>query len=814
MSDDGLFLGNLAGDAPSRLELAPSDLTTHGVVVGMTGSGKTGLLIALIEEALRHGIPAVVLDPKGDLANLFLTFPSLEARDFAPWVDPQEAQRAGISVDDLAAQTATRWTEGLGRDGLGRDRIRELREKTVMRLFTPGSDAGLPVNVLSGFDPPDLSWDSDAEIIRERIAAVVSALLSRAGEDADPLQSPSHIFLANLLENRWRAGERPGLEDILGYLLHPPFAKLGVLHVDTFYPPERRRETMQKLNALLASPAFAAWQVGVPLRLDRFMEAPAGKTPLGLFYTAHLGDEDRQMFATLLLGEVISWMRRQSGTGSLRLLMVIDEVWGLMPPHPANPPTKQPMLTLLKQARAFGVGLVVATQNPVDLDYKGLTNAGVWCVGRLSTERDKARLLDGLEMVDAGATRAEMDNVISALKPRQFLMRNVHDKGGPKVFSTRWAMSYLRGPLTRDEVRKLVPAEARAWAGAAVAAGAAAAAGPAAAPAVAATPSAAAISSATSTPGGAAMPASPPGVVVRFLAPRALQPDRPQGAVSGARPGPPKRYRAAILGRATVHFDETRAALDHTQPEWRLIFPLQGADGWRWPAPDTPDLNDDFDSEPVPGVPFEPLPPALESRRTFTVLERDLKETLLGVERLELYFCAGLKTYSRVGESKEAFAERVRALADDLADQEMAALRDKVLEKKRRIEDRIQAESLDVERARATVSARKQETFLSVGESVLGVLLGGRKPTRVLSQTASKQRMAGSAASQLQKEEAQLAGAQSEMQELEASLARDIERIRADKAALAGTITTFPVALERDDVRVEEVALLWIPDAE
>jgi hypothetical protein len=417
--------------------------------------------------------------------------------------------------------------------------------------------------------------------------------------------------------------------------------------------------------------------------------------------------------------------------------------------------------------------------------------------------------------------------VISALKPRQFLMRNVHDKGAPKVFSTRWAMSYLRGPLTRDEVRRLVPAEARAWAGdstarpgpAGATPGAAVApsvsAGPAA---VAAVPSpvgaAGALESAGTSVGVSTMPAPPAGATVRFLEPRALQPDRPQGSVAGARPGPPKRYRPAILGRASVHFDETRAGLDHTQVEWRLIFPLVGTEGWRWPDADAPDLSGDLASEPVPGVPFEPLPPALEGRKTFTALERDLKETLLGVERLELYVCAALKTYSRVGESKESFAERLRGIADDLADQEMAALRDKVLEKKRRIEDRIQAESLDVERARATVSARKQETLLSVGESVLGVLLGGRKPTRVLSQTASKQRMAGSAASQLQKEEAQLASAQSEMEELEASLARDVDRIRADKAALAETIATFPVTLERDDVRVEEVALLWIPDAE
>ncbi len=808
MNESGFLLGSVRAEPPTPLRVDPADFTTHGAVVGMTGSGKTGLLVSLAEEALLAGIPVVVVDPKGDLADLFLTFPDLAPESFLPWVDAEEARRRGITPQALAAETAGRWKAGIAADG-GLDRLRRLAGSCERRLFTPGSDAGLPVNVLSGFDPGDLDWDRDAEVIRERISAAVSALLTRAGEDADPLQSPPHIFLANLLEDRWRAGERPGLEAILGYLLHPPFAKLGVLHVDTFYPPADRSRTMQKLNALLASPAFAAWQQGVPLELDRLLAAPAGKTPLVHFYTAHLGEEDRMMFASLLLGEVVGWMRRQSGTGSLRLLVVMDEVWGLLPPHPANPPTKAPMLTVLKQARAFGVGLVVATQNPVDLDYKALTNAGIWAVGRLSTERDKDRLLDGLDVVAGGETRSDNDAAIASLKPRQFLFRNVHEKGGARIFSTRWALSYLRGPLTREELRGLVSPEMRAAFSEAPSAGAAA---PANAPAAApATP-------ADSAPAGGSVPgaaqAVPDGVPVYFLEPRALAPDRPGGAVAGSHPGPPKRYRAGILGRARVRFDERKAGLEHTQSEWRLIFPLTGSSGWRWPAPDAPDLTGELSPEGVTGVGFEPLPPALQERRTYDELERSLKDALYQAERMELYYAPEFKEYSRVGEARDGFETRVRRLAEDTADRDLAALRESYATKERRARDKLEKEGLDVDRAHSQAGARTGEVALDVGVTLLGMFLGGRRSTSGLTRAARGRRMAGDARARVAREESELRSAQAELDALEAQLARESERIRAGRQAQAARIETFPVTLERDDVQVEEVALLWVPDAE
>ncbi len=455
---------------------------------------------------------------------------------------------------------------------------------------------------------------------------------------------------------------------------------------------------------------------------------------------------------------------------------------------------------------------MVATQNPVDLDYKALTNAGVWGVGRLSTERDKERLLDGLDMVAGGAGRTESDRVISGLEPRQFLFRNVHEKGGPVVFSTRWALSYLRGPLTRDEVRRLVPdAERREWTGtpAPGAPGAetgmagATKAGEPAPEAGAGAPEAAA----------AAPQALPPGIVARYLDPSALRPDRPRGAVAGAKAGPPRRYRPALLGRATVRFDERGADLDHSRTEWRLLFPLEGSGGWRWPEADAPDLDDVLGTEPIPGVPYEVLPPALELRKTFSDLERDLKKTLLAVETLRLFECPPLKTWSTVGETREAFAERVRRLASDEADREAAKLRDSFAAKQRKLDDRVERERMQAERARAAAASRKQETAISVGESLLGMFLGGRRSTRVLSSASRKGRMAADAAARAREQEAQARNAEEELQALNADLARELQRLDDEAAVRAEEIREVPVSLERDDVRVEEVSVLWVPDA-
>jgi DNA helicase HerA-like ATPase len=434
------------------------DLTTHAVCLGMTGSGKTGLGVLLLEEAALDGVPSLIIDPKGDMTNLLLTFPDMLPEDFRPWVNPDDARRKDLDLDTYAARMADLWRDGLAGTGQGPERIQRLKESAEFAIFTPGSSAGRQVSILDTLKAPSLSWDTDSELLRDKIESIVSALLGLVDVEADPVRSREHILLSNIFEHVWRAGEDLDLAQLILRVQKPPFSQLGVFPVETFYPEKDRMGLAMLLNGLIASPAFADWIQGEPLEIDRLLFGPSGKPQVSILYIAHLSDAERQFFITLLLEQVVSWMRAQSGTTSLRALVYMDEVFGYLPPHPGNPPTKKPMLTLLKQARAFGLGLILATQNPVDLDYKALSNAGTWFIGRMQADRDKQRLLDGLEGVEVGGggtSRAQFDRMISALKSRVFLLHNVHE-GEPVVFQTRWAMSYLRGPLTRTQVQQLV----------------------------------------------------------------------------------------------------------------------------------------------------------------------------------------------------------------------------------------------------------------------------------------------------------------------------------------------------------------------
>ena len=434
------------------------DLTTHAVCVGMTGSGKTGLCIDLLEEAALDGVPAILIDPKGDITNLLLTFPELRPEDFKPWINIDDAARKGLSVDDFAAKTATDWRNGLASWEEGPDRIKALKAAADFAIYTPGSEAGLPVSILSSFKAPDLDWDTETEILRDRIQGTVSALLGLVGIEADPVRSREHILLSSILENAWRAGQDLDIAKLIMAVQKPPFRQVGVFEVDTFFPEKERFNLAMTLNNIIASPSFSAWMSGEPLDIGAMLHTPAGKPRHSIFYIAHLSDAERMFFVTILLEQVISWMRAQPGTTSLRGLLYMDEVFGYFPPT-ANPPSKRPMLTLMKQARAFGLGVMLTTQNPVDLDYKGLTNAGTWFIGKLQAERDKARLLEGLQgaLSSAGvsADMDDLDKTITSLDSRVFLLHDINLKT-PVIFQTRWAMSYLRGPLTRQQIKTLM----------------------------------------------------------------------------------------------------------------------------------------------------------------------------------------------------------------------------------------------------------------------------------------------------------------------------------------------------------------------
>jgi hypothetical protein len=452
----GLYLGKECagqkGALGARLELDPTDLLTHGLIVGMTGSGKTGLAIALIEEVLRQGVPVLAIDPKGDLGNLLLLFDDLSPASFAPWIDPDAARRAGQSVDQAAAQASAAWSKGLADWELGLAEVQKLKQAHVAQIFTPGSLAGRSLNVLQSLEAPAVPFDQVAEDLRDEIAGIVSGLLGLLKIDADPLQSREYVFLTNLLETSWRAGKSLTLESLVAGVAQPPFDKVGALPLESVYPAKERNALMLALNNLLASPGFAAWREGDPLDIPSLLFAKDGRPRLSIVYTAHLQDEERLFITALLLDKVKTWMRGQRGTTELRALVYMDEIFGYFPPHPANPPTKRPLLTLLKQARAQGVSVVLATQNPVDLDYKGLANIGTWLVGRLQTDQDKSRLRDGL--IGSGADAKTIDALLDALEKRVFLLHDVH-RSGPCLIHSRWALSYLRGPLTRDEIGKL-----------------------------------------------------------------------------------------------------------------------------------------------------------------------------------------------------------------------------------------------------------------------------------------------------------------------------------------------------------------------
>ena len=459
MADSKFYLGRLvdaktAKPTTNPVLYDPADLTTHAVVTGMTGSGKTGLCVALLEEAALQGVPAIIIDPKGDLTNLLLHFPDLLPQDFQPWIDPEMARRAGKTLEAAADEASSAWGSGLTEWGIGTERLLALKNAAQFAIYTPGSDSGIPVSVLSSLAAPNLDWETNREVLRERISSTVTALLGLVGmNDLDPIRSREHILLANIFEFHWSAGNDLDLTELILQTQTPPFANLGAFPVDTFFPAKDRMELAMILNNILAAPAFETWREGESLDIQSLLFTPQGKPRHSIFYLAHLSDGERMFFVTLLLSAVETWMRTQTGSTSLRALLYMDEIYGYLPPT-AVPPSKGPLLRMLKQARAFGLGLLLATQNPVDMDYKALSNTGTWFIGKLQTERDKNRLLDGLESAAGGIPRAEMDKLISSLGKRVFVMHNVHEKM-PVLLQTRWAMNFLAGPMTRAQIPAL-----------------------------------------------------------------------------------------------------------------------------------------------------------------------------------------------------------------------------------------------------------------------------------------------------------------------------------------------------------------------
>jgi len=679
----GLYLGKqvdpATGALGGRLELDPADLLTHGLIVGMTGSGKTGLAIVLLEELLRQGVPVLAIDPKGDLGNLLLQFDALDAASFEPWIDPEAARREGKDVDAAAREAASSWKKGLAEWGLGPADVAALHRSHDAVIYTPGSKAGIPLNVLQSLEAPSVPFDSAEEDLRDEIAGIAAGLLGLLKVDADPLQSREAILLASVIEHGWRAGKGFSLESLIGAVADPPFDKLGALPLETAFPRKERQALMMGLNNLLASPAFASWREGEPLDIDAMLRVADGRPRLSIVYTAHLSDEERLFVTALLLDKVKTWMRRQGGTSELRALVYMDEIFGYFPPHPANPPTKRPLLTLLKQARAQGVGVVLATQNPVDLDYKGLANMGTWMVGTLQTQQDRDRLRGGLG--GAGLEASAVDSLLAATRKRVFLLHDVHRKA-PGLLQSRWAMSYLRGPLTRDEVGLLTKARAAA-------------------------------SPATAAPKVAAAPAAegPPLLPAPF---KHLYVAKYSAQMA----------EAHLLVKYAVRYKDAGETVGVR------AWPLAGASAAEALEAEPIEIGEAAIAAEAPaGLRFSDLPAWLAAGGA-KAAEKALRDRLPDKLAATVYRDPVTNEVSAVGETREAFVARLRAQGGG---DSAASLRQKLDKKKADLAVREQE-----------LSGRKQEKWFALGSAVLkniGVLTGRKRTITGASSVLTKNRM-------------------------------------------------------------------------
>jgi Helicase HerA, central domain len=774
---------------PENLTLDSSDLTTHGVIVGMTGSGKTGLGIVMLEEALLAGIPVLVLDPKGDMGNLALTFPGLSAAEFKPWVSESDATAAGLSVDEYAAQTAGLWQKGLEGQGMGADRITELRAAADVTIYTPGSTAGVPLNVVGSLRAPRLSWETDAETLRDEIEGLVTSLLALAGVDAAPLSSREHVLLSNLIENAWRAGRDLDLGSLIGEIQSPPLRKLGVFEIDAFFPPKDRTELALKLNAIVAAPSFEAWGDGAALDAQSLLFTPEGKARAAIVYLAHLSDEERQFVVTLVLSKLVTWMRGQPGTSDLRVLSYMDEVFGFVPPT-AAPPAKKPILTILKQGRAFGVGIVLATQNPVDLDYKAMSNAGTWLVGRLQTERDKARVLEGLRSAAGGTDVSALDAAIGALEKRQFLL--VSSKSSqPQLFATRWAMSFLRGPLTKDQVASLMKDVPRA----------AEAPSEAAAP----EPEAAAPTTDSETP---VAPAAPSGVPVQYLDPAA-----PWASSVGAAAGG-TRLRAFVAARVSLRYDDTTAGIDEAQEFEALYGPLDG--GLDLDQETVVDYDDrDLAAEPPPRATYV-LPTApIGQGSFFKDAQTGIKRRLVDKRALEIFRNKPLKLTSRPGESEGEFLKRCDEVAQGEADKETAKVTARLKAKQDRLQSALDIAQRRVEELDVETKSRATNELVAGAGAVLGAILGGRRSTRsitgALGGASSRRGMTTRAEERRRTAQARVAVKTDDLEQLEQELLDKVSEIDAAWREKAEAVEGASIRLEATDIHVAQLALVWVP---
>ena len=795
------YLGRIL-DQDKPLLYDPNDLTTHAVVVGMTGSGKTGLCIDIMEEAALQNLPALLIDPKGDITNALLHFPDLSPTDFQPWINPDEARRAGKTVENAAADVATTWKNGLAEWGIGVERLRALKNAAQFAVFTPGSDAGLPVSILASLKAPPIPWESNAELLREKISGTVTAILGLVGmSDIDPVRSREHILLSNIFENAWSQGTDLDLGELILQTQNPPFEKLGVFDVSTFFPDKDRFALAMLLNNILAAPSFQSWIEGQPLDVNTLLYMPDGRPRHSVFYIAHLSDEERMFFVTLLYSAVETWMRAQSGTTGLRAILYFDEIFGYMPPI-SNPPSKQLMLRMLKQGRAFGVGQVLVTQNPADLDYKALSNAGSWFVGKLQTENDKNRLLDGLEGAAPGLDRRHYDNLISTLDQRVFLLHNIHEQE-PRLFTTRWAMNYLAGPLTRNQIPALnalagvqpVPKQEiqTAVSGDPV-------------------PQESPTAPRSTLPGSSSPPAIPTGIDEFFL-PNNLTLSQTAKAESITLPSDATSqgliYQPALLAQAEIRIMQRKYNLDlETQRTALITDPDRRGTARREEWLTNPIDPRSLDREPAPQARYATLEAPLSDGKTLRGLKTDFIDWIYRKMEVQVRANEALGVFASPESSQAEFRRLCADAAREKRDAEIKKVEASYDKKLDTIENRLMREERELRADEAELRERRMEEYGTHAENVLGLLSRRR---RRLSTSLTKRRLTEQAKADVEESLQAIEEYERQINELEIEQAQALQEVNDKWADIADDMTEIPVRPYKKDILVDLFGVAWMP---
>jgi hypothetical protein len=782
----------------------PADLTTHMFVTGMTGSGKTGLCVGLMEEAALQNIPAIVIDPKGDLTNLLLHFPNLLPTDFEPWIDPEEARRENKSTQAKAEETATMWKNGLADWGLTGENIQKLQDSAEFTIYTPGSTSGIPVDILSSFAAPELDWDENQEVLRERIASNITALLGLIGfNDIDPLSSREHILLANIMEYYWSKSKSFDLSDLIMQTQSPPFDRLGAFPIDRLFPEKDRFALAMKLNNFLASPSFQTWMQGQPLDILKMLFSESGKPRQSIFYLAHLSENERMFFVTLLFGAVESWMRRQSGTSGLRAIIYFDEILGYLPPV-ANPPSRPIMLRMLKQARAFGVGLVLATQNPVDLDYKALSNAGTWMIGRLQTDQDKERLMDGLQSASGSIDRVEANKLLSNLGKRVFLLHNVHEKG-LKLFNTRWAMNYLAGPMTRSQIPAL-----NALVGVGVNRAKVSPRSAANEPKTQPVKSQSAASEPVTTQ-SVLRPVLPSGIIDYHLPNNLTLQNAVQKANISLSSGSKMvaiEYHPRLLAQAEIRYLDRKYNVQSMQKKSVLVEDETGK-MIRWEDHLTGAIDQDvIERFSLPETGYQQMPVWMADPKTIKILESDFLDWVYRTDNMKIRASQSLKIFAGPEVSEQEFQAQISQAIKDQMELEIEKVKSTYEKKITALEQKLDKEKRDVETAEDRLGQRRLEEAGTHGEMLLALL---SKRKKSISSSLTKRRMTAEAKDKLQNEKKDVDNAIANLTAMQTEMKEAIAQLEKEWSGKANDITEITITPLKKDIFIELFGIAWVP---